>query len=42
MIEQPRRNFFMRIETLFSELSCTLPQELSPETEITGVVYDSR
>ena len=32
----------MRIETLFSELSCTLPQELSPETEITGVVYDSR
>lgn len=32
----------MRIETLFSELSCTLPQELSLETEITGVVYDSR
>mgnify|MGYP001626064005 CR=1 FL=1 len=32
----------MRIETLLKELSCPLPEGLSPDTEITGVVYDSR
>ena len=32
----------MPIETLLKELFCALPEGLSPDTEITGVVYDSR
>ena len=32
----------MKINALLEGLSCTLPADFSPETLITGVVYDSR